>query len=186
MKSRIVLVTGGARSGKSSFAEEHVLQLGERIGYIATAEPFDEGMQDRIKKHISQRPATWPTYECYQEISPEIQTISTSCDVVILDCITVMLTNLMFKNEMDWETLSRSRIDEIEQYILEEVTQLIENMREHHLNAVIVTNEVGAGIVPENRLSRVFRDMAGRVNQLISKQSDDVYYVVSGIPIKIK
>ena len=186
MENKIVLVTGGARSGKSSFAEGHIQTLSDKIGYIATAEPFDEGMRDRVKKHVDQRPSTWPTFECYKVISREIERISYSCNGVLLDCITVMVTNLMFDHELDWETLSRDRIDDIEAQILEEVDSLVANMRKHHVSGVIVTNEVGGGIVPENRLARIFRDIAGRVNQRLAKQVDEVYFVVSGIPMKIK
>lgn len=180
------LVTGGARSGKSSFAEEHVVTLGKKVGYIATAEPFDEGMKDRIKKHIKQRPDTWPTFECYDRISPEIEVISKACDVVLLDCITVMVTNLMFKSHDDWTTIQRDEIDEIEALILNEIDSMVQKFKKAGLSAVLVTNEVGAGIVPENRLARVFRDIAGRVNQRIARQVDEVYLVVSGIPMKIK
>lgn len=186
MDSRIVLVTGGARSGKSTFAEKHVQTLGNQIAYIATAEPFDEGMKDRVKKHIEQRPSDWPTFECYQQISGEIEGISQTCNVVLLDCITVMLTNLMFLKASDWETLSRDQIDTFEEEILSELGAMIQNMRHHKLSSVIVTNEVGSGIVPESRLGRVFRDIAGRANQLLAQQVDEVYYVVSGIPMKIK
>jgi len=182
----ISLITGGARSGKSTFAEEHVVTLGKKVGYIATAEPFDEGMKDRIKKHIQQRPDTWPTFECYDRISSEIDKIAKTCDVVLLDCITVMVTNLMFKEQDDWTTIPREQINEIEETILNEIDALIQNLKETGLSAVLVTNEVGAGIVPENRLARVFRDIAGRVNQRIARQVDEVYFVVSGIPMKIK
>ncbi len=183
---KIVLVTGGARSGKSTFAEEYIKGINSSIGYIATAEPFDEGMKDRIQKHINQRPQSWPTFECYEEISPKIVEISGVCNVVLLDCITVMVTNLMFKKCMDWNTINRDEIDRIEKEILEEIKQLILELKEHQLSAVLVTNEVGAGIVPENRLARIFRDIAGRINQELAKQADEVFFVVSGIPMAIK
>lgn len=183
---KIVLVTGGARSGKSTFAESYIENLSKRVGYIATAEPFDEGMKDRIKKHIEQRPGEWPTFECYEEISPIIEGISKNCDVILLDCITVMVTNLMFKNCLDWTRIQRDEINEIEKKIEKELEALIHQLIENNLSAVIVTNEVGAGIVPENRLARLFRDIAGRVNQQLAKQADEVYFVVSGIPMQIK
>jgi len=182
----ITLVTGGARSGKSNFAEDYIQTFDGTVGYIATAEPFDEGMKDRIKKHIAQRPDVWPTFECYKMISPEIQEIGLTCQTVLLDCITVMVTNLMFGEQDDWTTISRDKINQIEQSILLEVDTLVSELKTHQMNAVLVTNEVGAGIVPENRLARVFRDIAGRVNQRLAQQVDEVYFVVSGIPMKIK
>lgn len=182
----ISLVTGGACSGKSIFAEEYVGTLGTRVGYIATAQAFDEGMKDRIKKHIEQRPDNWPTFEYYDRISPELEAIAKECDVVLLDCITVMVTNLMFKSQKDWTKIPRDEINQIEQTILKEIDCLLQAFRKTGLSAVLVTNEVGGGIVPENRLARVFRDIAGRVNQRIAKQVDEVYFVVSGIPMKIK
>jgi len=186
MGNKLVLVTGGARSGKSSFAESQIKLMGQSIAYIATAQAFDEGMKDRIKKHIDQRPKEWPTFECYEYLSPEIEAISQKCDVVLLDCITVMVTNLMFLEEKDWDKLSRNRINAIEAIILEEITKLTDALRQYNLSALLVTNEVGAGIVPENKLARVFRDIAGRVNQHLASQVDEVYFVVSGIPMKIK
>lgn len=183
---QIALITGGARSGKSTFAEEHVRTFGGVIGYIATAEPFDEGMKDRIKKHINQRPDHWTTYECYKEISPYIGEISKSCDTILLDCITVMVTNLMFSHSEEWTQITRDEIDRIEKEIILEVDALVEKIRLSGMDGVLVTNEVGAGIVPENRLARLFRDIAGRVNQRLAKQVDEVYFVVSGIPMKIK
>ena len=183
---KIVLVTGGARSGKSTFAETYIESISNKIGYVATAEPFDEGMKDRIKKHIEQRPGDWPTFECYEEVSPCIEEIAKGCDVVLLDCITVMVTNLMFKNCPDWTMIQREEINEIEKKITKEIEMLIQHLIANNLSAVLVTNEVGAGIVPENRLARLFRDIAGRVNQQLAKQANEVYFVVSGIPMQIK
>ncbi len=128
----------------------------------------------------------WPTFECYEEISPHIQSISQDCEVVLLDCITVMVTNMMFKNCLDWTTIKREEIDEIEEKITVEIEALIHQLIEHNLSAILVTNEVGAGIVPENRLARLFRDIAGRVNQQLAKHASEVYFVVSGIPMQIK
>ncbi|WP_432401710.1 bifunctional adenosylcobinamide kinase/adenosylcobinamide-phosphate guanylyltransferase [Wukongibacter sp. M2B1] len=185
--SRIVLVTGGARSGKSSFAEKLVTDLGEKIGYIATAIPFDEGMKDRIKKHRQSRPNEWTTYEIYKDIYKSISEISEKHDAILLDCITILVTNLMFENnEINWEEISRNRIDEIEEDIKEQMQLLIKEVRFTKMKCVLVTNELGMGIVPENRLSRIFRDIAGRINQFVAENADEVYFAVSGIPMKIK
>jgi len=180
------LVTGGARSGKSSFAEKLIGERYESISYIATAMPYDDGMKDRISKHKDSRPSNWRTYEIYEEISGEIDEISKSSDAILLDCITVMITNLILKNDVDWEKISMAEVNEIEKKLNEEVENLINEILNVTVDAVIVTNEIGSGIVPENRLARIFRDMAGRVNQKIAKASSEVYLTVSGIPIKIK
>lgn len=183
---KMVLVTGGARSGKSSFAENFIKERYDVISYVATAMPYDDGMKDRIKKHKESRPGIWSTYEIYDEISPRISEIASSSDAILLDCVTVMLTNLLLKNEVDWDRVSMDEIDEIERKISFEIDALTDKIIESKMDAVIVTNEIGSGIVPENRLARIFRDIAGRGNQKIAGKSEEVYLVVSGIPIKIK
>ncbi|MCT4593016.1 MAG: bifunctional adenosylcobinamide kinase/adenosylcobinamide-phosphate guanylyltransferase [Anaeromicrobium sp.] len=182
----IVLVTGGARSGKSSFAEEYIKERYEKVAYIATAIAFDEGMVDRIKKHQDSRPKEWTTYEQYKNLHTLISEMDESNEVALLDCVTIMVTNLMFEKDVDWDKVSREEIDSIEETVKNEFLLLLRRAKEMNFNLVLVTNELGMGIVPESRLSRIFRDMAGRVNQLISKRADEVYFLVSGIPMKIK
>lgn len=187
MASKITLVTGGSRSGKSRFAEDYIKEVGEKIAYIATSIPFDEGMRDRVKKHKEQRPSHWTTVEKYFDIHKIMGDIKVAHDSAILDCLTIMCSNIMFAdNSYDFETIERKEIDSLEALILNQAELLIEEARRHDLNLVIVTNELGMGIVPENRLSRIFRDIAGKVNQLVAKKSDEVYFVVSGIEMKIK
>ncbi len=187
INSKIILVTGGARSGKSSFAEKLITDLGEKIAYIATAVPFDEGMKDRIKKHRESRPKDWTTYEIYKDIYKHIEDISKEHDAVLLDCITILVTNLMLENhDIDWDNADWEKIDEIEVNIKNQIELLIKNLRNSKMACVIVTNELGMGIVPENRLSRIFRDIAGRINQYVASNSDEAYLAVSGIPVKIK
>lgn len=182
----LILVTGGARSGKSTFAENLIKEKYEKVSYIATAIAFDEGMKDRIKKHRNSRPKEWITYEKHRDVYKFIKNMKNHSQVALLDCVTIMVTNLMFDEELNWDNLSRERIDEIEEFIKEQVQLLIKEAKNNDYNLVLVTNELGMGLVPENRLSRVFRDIAGRVNQLISLRADEVYFVVSGIPMKIK
>ncbi len=185
--SQITLVTGGARSGKSSFAEKLVSDLGKRVAYIATAIPFDEGMKDRIEKHRVSRPESWKTYEIHRDVYKYIEEIDQRYDIILLDCVTILVTNLMFENDnIDWDTVSREKIDKIEVDITEQMDLLIKKIRDTKIRCVLVTNELGMGIVPENRLSRIFRDIAGRVNQFIAGKADEVYFTVSGIPMKIK
>ncbi|OPJ55790.1 bifunctional adenosylcobinamide kinase/adenosylcobinamide-phosphate guanylyltransferase [Alkalithermobacter paradoxus] len=184
--SRIIMITGGARSGKSSFAEKLCKEQNSKVAYIATSVPFDEGMKDRIEKHRKMRPNSWTTYEVYKDIYKYISDISTSHEVVLLDCITLLINNLMFDFDIDWDNCKADEVDSIEEYIQNQITLLIDEIRKTNLQFVFVSNEIGMGVVPANRLSRIYTDIAGRINQRISSLSDEVYFVVSGIPIKIK
>lgn len=185
--AKIVLVTGGARSGKSTFAEDYVGQLSDNVAYIATAVPFDAGMVDRIKKHVASRPAHWRTFEKFANVHEVIGEVARQSPVALLDCITVLVNNIMFENtDVDWDTISHERIDQIESNITQQIEKLVEAINKTELTCVIVTNELGMGIVPENRLARIYRDIAGRVNQYLGKHADEVHFVVSGIPMKIK
>lgn len=179
-------VLGGARSGKSTYAEDLCKQQGGTVAYIATAVPFDAGMKARIQKHREQRPATWATIErhCdFQQIKG--QEAYREADVVILDCITVMVTNLMLADGVDFDQLSETAIDAVEASVQREVDALLA-LTEEDKTFVFVSNEVGLGLVPPYKMGSVFRDIAGRVNQKIAKHADNVYFVVSGIPMKIK
>lgn len=185
--SKIVLVTGGARSGKSTYAESYLKKTGNVIGYIATGVAFDIGMEDRIKKHIAARPSEWETFEKPTNVYELIPEVSMKCDTVILDCITVMINNIMFeRTDINWDKVGYDVIDIIEDNIQNQLSKLVAEIRKTDLNFVMVTNELGMGIVPENRLARIYRDIAGRANQYLGKISDEVYFVVSGIPMKIK
>lgn len=184
--SNIVMVTGGTRSGKSSYAEELCKLQNNNVAYIATSIPFDEGMKDRIKKHKEMRPKNWSTYEVYEDIYKIIKEIGRNHETVILDCVTLLINNLMFKFDINYEACDRSQIDEVEKYIQSQVKLLIEEVKKTNLFFIMVTNEIGMSIVPQNRLSRIYTDIAGRINQYIAKESDEVYFVVSGIPLKIK
>jgi len=175
---KIILVTGGARSGKSEFAENYAKSFGEKVLYIATSIPFDDEMKDRVEKHKKRRPASWKTLEQYKSFTP----ISTYYDSVLLDCATIMSTNIMFEFKQDWEDSLQKDIDEIEEIIINEFENLLNSFE----NIIIVTNEVGFGIVPDNKTSRIFRDIAGNVNKYIASVSDEVYLTVCGIATKIK
>lgn len=187
MKGKITLVTGGARSGKSSHAENLAKQSLEPVAYLATAIAFDQGMKDRIKKHRESRPQQWTTYEAYKNLYNLVPEIAQSHSTILLDCVTVMITNLMFEYEnLNWEMVQHEEIDRIENDIRQQFVELLKACQAQGLWLILVTNEVGMGIVPENRLARIFRDIAGRINQLIAQEADEVYFTVSGIPMKIK
>ena len=184
----IVLVTGGARSGKSRFSETLMMEATGKKLYMATAIPFDEEMKERIHKHKERRPDDWDTYEGFQQLARVIRENSNKYQVILLDCVTLWLTNLFFEHlgSRDIDRLTMQEIDGIENKIGLEVNDFIEAVGDYEGMMVLVTNEIGMGIVPENKMTRVFRDIQGRVNQQLGKQADAVHLVVCGIPVRIK
>ncbi|MEF9919014.1 MAG: bifunctional adenosylcobinamide kinase/adenosylcobinamide-phosphate guanylyltransferase [Eubacterium sp.] len=183
----LVFVTGGARSGKSSFAEKAVKEVGvgKKIVYIATAIAFDDGMKDRIRRHRQQRPSEWKTIERYKDYKmmktdPDFQ----EADVILFDCLTVMITNNMLDVDIDYDHCTMDEVAKIEDAIKLEVETLLDVCAEKNL--CIVSNELGMGLVPAYKLGNYFRDIAGRMNQLVASRADEVYFTVSGIPMKIK
>ena len=184
--SKIILVTGGARSGKSSYGEKLLKKLDGKKGYIATAVAFDDGMKNRIKKHKAMRPDKWKTYELHYNISNHIEKISKKCDSLILDCITVFISNIFYKENINWDKISNDEIDILERKISKEIELIIKKTKQYNLNLIIITNEIGSGIVPANKHTRVYRDIVGRINQNIARLSNKAYTCISGIPIQLK
>lgn len=184
--SNIILVTGGARSGKSSFAESLCIKQNNKTAYIATSVAFDDEMKNRVKKHQESRPRSWKTYEIYKDIYSIVEELNKDHDTVIMDCVTLMVNNLMFTHGIEVDEATSEELNELENYIREQITKLLEAVKKTNLYFVIVTNEIGMGIVPENKLSRIYGDFVGRANQLIASYSNEVYFVVSGIPMKVK
>ncbi len=185
--SKIIFVTGGARSGKSRLAEEKTAELGKEIGYIATAKVTDEDMARRIEHHRSSRPTEWHTFEKYIDFESfrEDEDFK-KCDTFILDCMTILVTNQMFEHDIDYDTCDIKTVERIEQGIKTEVMALLGMIRDLNKNLIIVSNEVGLGLVPSYRLGNLFRDIAGRINQMIAREADEAYFVVSGLPMKLK
>lgn len=184
--SRIVLITGGARSGKSTFAENSIRDLDKKTAYLATAIAFDESMKSRIDKHVMQRPNTWTTFEQPTKAHEIIKAISKDHEVLLLDCITVLMTNTLFMDDLDWDHIDEETVDSVEARVMADIKLLIMALKKTNLEAYLVTNEVGSGIVPENRLARIFRDIAGRINQYIASEADEVFAVISGLPLQLK
>jgi adenosylcobinamide kinase/adenosylcobinamide-phosphate guanylyltransferase len=182
-KGKVVLVTGGSRSGKSKYAEE-LLREKDDVLYIATAIVTDKEMENRINKHIERRNKNWTTFEGYKDLDKAVE--KKSSDYILLDCVTIMVTNLMFDKERNYDYISLVEIDELLVEIQGEFQKLISKARELNKTLVMVTNEVGYGIVPEYKLSRIFRDIAGSVNQFIANYCDEVYLVACGLPLKLK
>lgn len=175
---KITFVIGGARSGKSSFALNKASKIeGPRV-YIATAEALDEEMKARIEKHKFERGSEWDTYEEPIRLPDILKDLNGRYSVAVIDCLTIWLSNLLVRSEI--ASPDRQAVDEA-------VLDLIDVLKgDGNLNLFIVSNEVGMGIVPENRLARLFRDLAGDLNQKIAAVADEVYLVTSGIPLKIK
>lgn len=181
------MVFGGTRSGKSVFAEKLCIEASEKVLYLATAIPLDDGMKARIKKHQNQRPSHWETIECYHSFHLlSTQKAFINADVVILDCITVMITNLMFENPVDMDTLKQVEIEAMELRILNEIQEMLAWMRRENKMFVLVSSEVGMGLVAPYKSGNIFRDIVGKANQLIAAASDEVHFVIAGIPMKIK
>lgn len=177
----ITLVTGGARSGKSTFAES-LYEKDEDVVYIATAKVMDSEMKERVRCHQNSRPKQWRTYEANYNL---INGIGNEKNY-LLDCITVLTSNIMYDISKDEEHIDFVIQKKVEDKVVFEINGLIDGIRKNNYNLVIVTNEVGDSIVPSNSVSRAFRDIQGRVNQRIAAISDQVYLVCCGIPVKIK
>jgi adenosylcobinamide kinase/adenosylcobinamide-phosphate guanylyltransferase len=183
---RIILVTGGARSGKSSYAEQLAANTGADIAYIATARAFDLEMEDRIAKHRQQRPAVWQTFETPTSPSAIITDQGNHYAGILLDCLTVMTTNIILTHAVDWDNPAVAQLHAIEADVMAEIEAIVTAAGEVQAEVIAVTNEVGFGIVPLSPLARFFRDCAGRVNQRMAAAAAEVFLVVSGIPMQIK
>ena len=183
---KLVLITGGARSGKSSYAERLAAGEGENVLYIATAVPFDDEMKLRVEMHRARRPREWQTIEAYKGFDKIIEKNCRGKSAVLLDCITIMITNIIMDNGPDWQSISAERILSIEECIEAEIDSLVSIARREEPLFAVVTNEVGMGLVPEYPLARAFRDIAGRINQKLARAADEVYLCVCGIPVRIK
>jgi adenosylcobinamide kinase/adenosylcobinamide-phosphate guanylyltransferase len=184
--AKLILVTGGARSGKSTFAEEKAKEFGHNVLYVATSKPIDDEMKQRIAKHRAQRPAQWETIEVYKNIDTTLVDIIQGKAAVLLDCVTIMITNIMLDECYDWDSLTREKVEDIENVVGHQIERLISLSKMSEVPFILVTNEVGLGVVPPSAIGRDFRDIAGRMNQILAKVADEVYFCVSGIPMKIK
>ena len=168
---KLIFITGGARSGKSAFAQKLANSSSKKVVYIATAEAKDKEMELRIKIHRRNRPPHWRTVEREKNVTEVLSRVAEKSEVILLDCLTLLVSNLLLSGRKD---------------VLKEIRQLVGKIKEIKSTALIVSNEVGMGIVPDNELARRFRDVAGRANQIVAQAADEVYLVVSGISVKIK
>lgn len=184
MKSTIILCSGGARSGKSEFAERLAKSLPGQKAYIATGQAFDDEMKDRIVKHQARRGTEWHTYEVPTFLSLAWPTIELDNDIILIDCLTMFTTNHFFAyGDID----NQESANEVEQAIITEVQALLTLIQASQDKSIIfVTNELGLGIVPDNKLTRYFRDIAGRINQEVARAADKLYLTISGVTIELK
>lgn len=176
----IKLVLGGARSGKSEFAEDIYKGIDD-VTYIATAKAIDKEFEDRIAMHKARRNTKWTTIEAYKDFA----SIEMKTKYYFLDDVTNMLTNILF-DHLGARDIADEDVSLVEKLVIDEVATLFTRLKEMDGDIVIVSSELGAGLVPEAKLSRLFRDMHGKVNQYIAKNADEVYYVIASIGVKIK
>lgn len=181
--SKIVLITGGSRSGKSSFGEG-LLNEKDKVLYIATSIITDDEMRERVAIHKKRRNKNWITYEGYKNLDNIIR--DSECRYIMLECVTTMITNLIFDRYTDIENISRQEVQALEDSITEEFKKVIFTCRECDKEIIIITNEVGFGLISEYKLGRIFTDISGRINQFLGKSSDEAYLLVSGLPLKLK
>jgi len=180
MSGKIVLVTGGARSGKSTFAERYVESLGVKTAYIATAQSLDDEMALRIDLHRARRPADWVTYEAPLEADKALSEALSQAEAVLFDCLTMYVSNMLLSDAAPLTPEDRLR------QIRDSIAALLDSARAGVGTVVFVTNEVGLGIVPENALARAYRDLVGLANQQVAAAADEVYLVVSGLALEVK
>jgi adenosylcobinamide kinase/adenosylcobinamide-phosphate guanylyltransferase len=179
-RGKLIFITGGARSGKSRFAEEMAGKTGKKVAYIATGQPKDSEMKARIQKHKVRRPTNWQTFEEPIKVKALIDKIGLEKEVILIDCLTLLTSNLLLRRE---EKIG----DEMwQEEVLSEIKKLAEGVYKVPARVIIVSNEVGMGLVPDNPLGRFYRDILGRANNIIAGMADEVILMVSGIPIKIK
>ena len=173
MNKKIYFITGGARSGKSAFAEKIATEIIGKHAYLATAQALDAEMVARIEHHRQRRGSAWDTFEEPLAVAELLGKLSGRYDVVLLDCLTLWLCNVMAHSDGD-EAVSRQS------------DLLVEAIKNSKSTCIVVSNEVGLGIVPDNALARRFRDLAGFVNQRVAQVADEAYLLAAGIPVKIK
>ena len=174
------LILGGARSGKSTMAQHMAEQAGGEVLFVATAEAGDEEMRTRIEAHRLSRPDGWTTIEATHGLGGHISAHAGTARTVVIDCITLLVSNIFQLN--GWV----EDLEIQEQAVKSEIEGLIASMDGSDADFIIVSNEIGLGIVPADRISRMYRDALGRANQLLARRADKVYLLVAGIPMVIK
>ncbi len=170
---KITFILGGARSGKSNYALMLAKKRAQKTAFVATCQALDNEMKQRIQLHKKARPADWQTFEEPYDILKVLKKIGGKFDCIVIDCLTLMVSNLMLSKYNN-------------NFIEAKITEIIKHLKKIHGRSIIVSNEVGLGIVPVNRLARNFRDIAGSVNRIVARDADEVLFIVSGIPVQVK
>ncbi len=190
--AHIILVLGGARSGKSEFAEQLLTELKlTRKGYIATSRIWDEEVKHRVKIHKERRPATWLTFEYPETDAARIAEILPQADAFLFDCVTMYVNNLIMdtielSRATEKDVISESSLDDLMHELTDKLQNMFEILEESDATFIFVSNELGLGIIPDNPISRIYRDLVGFANQKIAHLAKDVYFVACGIPISLK
>ena len=180
MNGKIILITGGARSGKSLFAEQYATAQNGNVAYIATAQVYDQEMKLRVAEHRKRRAENWQTFEAPYDAEKAITQAALLGQVILFDCLTLYTSNLLLSPNTPHQP------EDTITYIMAQIDKLLVSARSSQKIVLFVTNEVGMGIVPDNALARQYRDIAGLVNQKVAATADEVYLVVSGLAIEIK
>ncbi len=186
MDRRLILVLGGVRSGKSAFAEDLAKQIGENVLYVATADVGDDEMRHRVEEHRRRRPESWRTVEIPLKVGMNLQASMEGADVVLIDCLSVLVANVLQQYGTDAGDDVVDAAANIEEFLREEMSDLLACYRGSSASFVIVSNEVGHGVVPPYPLGRIYRDVLGLANQYIAREADEVYMLVAGVPIELK
>ncbi len=173
VKRTVALVLGGVRSGKSRWAQDFAMR-GRTVGFLATAEALGDEMRTRIERHQAERPASWTTVETPIDLPAAITDCGTRCDMLLVDCLTVWTANLLTAEQCDRER------------ILARAERLCEALCSTPASVVLVSNEVGSGIVPIEEMTRLYRDLLGEINQRIARVADEVVLLVAGCPLWVK
>ncbi len=176
-KKSIILILGGARSGKSSYAQKMAMDRGGKVLFCATALPLDSEMRQRIRAHRRSRPSDWETLEVQDNLAAALKDRVKECDTVIVDCITLLAANCMGRTAIGKQAVKRVEI---------EIRGLISLMQRSRCSFILVSNEVGGGIVPDNAMARAYRDSLGRANQLLAAAADEVILLTAGLPLRLK
>ena len=178
-QTSLTLILGGARSGKSSYAEQLAAALGRRILYIATAEIGDAEMAERIAAHRAARPVAWQTLEALRNVGLALAEITPAPDALLLDCLTLLVSNILL-------TLEGEPLATIEAAVQAEVEAILAAQAQLNAPLIVVSNEVGLGLVPPYPLGRVYRDVLGRANQYLAGRANRVIFMVAGLPMIVK
>jgi adenosylcobinamide kinase/adenosylcobinamide-phosphate guanylyltransferase len=180
MAGRLILLLGGARSGKSRYAETWAQEHGRRVLFVATAQAFDDEMRHRIARHRADRPANWTTVEAPLDAAAAIRGALTEHDTVLIDCITLLASNVLLAQPED------AAQDAVNRAVLTEIDALLAVRAGSAATWLVVSNEVGMGVVPPTRLGRYYRDALGYANQRLAQAADEVLVLVAGLPWHLK